>query len=656
MLPCETGRELALLEPGFVDPGRACVWFPCLTGITAPGYNESRTFPDLRPPNSDTLPRFLHTAADLIRRVLFLARPYGRQKLVVVFCLSLAQGIFQVIGVTSIFPFLAIAADPERIRNSQFGRRFLELLPPMDNRELLMTAGVIAVAALLLSNAVNLIAEYARTRYAHNFGHWLRVRLLRRIVSQPYGYFLERNSSDLLKKVVGDVLSYVSDVLLPLLDSVARALTAVFLLATLFLVHPLIALTAAIGLGAFYLIVFRLLARKRREINEGLRNSSAGSYREAHQMLSGIKPVKVHRAEEHFLGRFGAHSAILAKMSGQVPIFANSPRYLIEPITFGGVVVAVMILAAKGRNFSDILPNLGVMAFAGYRLLPALQLLYGQLTQLASMRHSLDEVYEEFVAAESESGIEDADRDAQIRRARPFDWNHAVTLDGIRFNYPHSSKLILGGLSLTIRKNSSVAFIGPTGSGKSTLVDLLLGLHRPTGGRILVDGQPLTPELIPAWQASIGYVPQDIFLIDDTIARNIALGVPETEIDTERLCEACATAQILDFIRGELPQGFQTEVGERGVRLSGGQRQRLGLARALYHQPSLLILDEATSALDTETEAKLIEALRSLTGKLSIVLVAHRLSTVADCQEVFDLARNANRDLTEKHDATQRIF
>jgi len=224
------------------------------------------------------LPRFFHTTVDLIRRVLFLARPYGRKKLALVFSLSLAQGIFQVIGVTSIFPFLAIAAYPERIRNSQFGRRFLELLPPMDNRQLLLTAGIIAIAALLLSNAVNLMAEYARTRYAYSFGHWLRVRLLRRIVSQPYGYFLQRNSSELLKKVIGDVSNYVSGVLLPLLDSVARALTAALLLATLFLVHPLIALAAAGGFGAFYLIVFRLLTRKRNEINEALKNSSAGSY------------------------------------------------------------------------------------------------------------------------------------------------------------------------------------------------------------------------------------------------------------------------------------------------------------------------------------------------------------------------------------------
>jgi len=349
----------------------------------------------------------------------------------------------------------------------------------------------------------------------------------------------------------------------------------------------------------------------------------------------------VHRAEEHFLGRFGKHSAIVAKMSARVPTFANGPRYLVEPLAFGGLVLIVMVLAAKGRSFSDVLPNLGVMALAGYRLLPALQLLYGQLSELTSMRHSLDEVYDEFVVAESDLNISDERGNENIRLAQPYVWNDAITLDAVSFSYSQAKRPILDRLSLTIKKNTSVAFIGPTGSGKSTLIDLLLGLHQPTGGRILIDGRPLTPALIPAWQASIGYVPQDIFLIDDTITRNIALGIPDTEIEVNRLREVCATAQVLDFIEHELPQGFQSKVGERGVRLSGGQRQRLGLARALYHQPSLLILDEATSALDTETEARLIEALRSLSGKLTIVLVAHRLSTVADCEEVFDLAGKA---------------
>jgi len=583
------------------------------------------------------MPPFIHNLSDLLRRVLFLARPYGRAKLAGVFLLSLAQAVFQVIGVTSIFPFLALAADPDRIRRSNFGTRFLSLFPPMENFQLLLVAGVIAIAAILLSNAVNLLADYARTRYAQNFAHWLRVRLLRRMASQPYTYFLQRNSGDLLKKVLGDVLNYTTGVLLPILDMVARTVTTVLLLATLFLVQPVIALSAAIGLGGFYVITFRLFARKRREVDENLRKHSIGYYREANQMLGGIKPVKVQRAEEHFLARFAGHSAIIAKMGARMAVF-NSARYIVEPLAFGGLVVAVLLLAVKGRDFSDILPNLAVMALAGYRLLPAIQLLYTQLTQVSSMRHAVDEVYDEFVEAETDGSVSPATSSDAMARARPLRWNDSITLREISFRYPDASRLVLEEFSLTIAKNISLGVIGPTGSGKSTFVDLLLGLYQPTTGEILIDDKPLTPALVPAWQASIGYVPQDIFLIDDTIARNIAFGLPDNEIDPARLREACAMAQLLEFIEGELPAGFDTSVGERGVRLSGGQRQRIGLARALYHRPSLLILDEATSALDVATEAKLLEALGSLAGKLTMVVAAHRLSTIAGCDKVVDLS------------------
>jgi len=586
------------------------------------------------------MPRFVHNVSNLLRRVLFLARPYGRAKLAGVFSLALAQAVFQVIGATSIFPFLAIAADPDRIRRSHFGLRFLALLPPMNNWELLITTGVIAIVGVLLSNAINLLSEYVRTCYAGNFAHWLRVRLLRRMASQPYTYFLQRNSGELLKKIFTDVVNYTNGVLLPLLDTVARALTAVLLLATLFLVQPVIALSAAIGLGGFYLITFRLLARKRREVDENLRTHATGFYLEAHQMLGGIKPVKVHRAEEHFLGRFADHSAILAKMGARVAIL-NSARYLVEPLAFAGLVVAVLLLAAKGRDFSDILPNLGVMALAGYRLLPSLQLLYSQLTQVSSMRHAVDEVYDEFVEAESDGSVSPAISTDVLARARPCRWKDSITLRKISFRYPGALRPVLEDFSLSIAKNTSLGVIGPTGSGKSTFVDLLLGLYQPTAGEILIDDEPLTLALVPAWQASIGYVPQDIFLIDDTIARNIAFGLPDTEIDPVRLREACVLAQLIEFIEIELPAGFDTIVGERGVRLSGGQRQRIGLARALYHRPSLLILDEATSALDVATEAKLLEALRSLAGKLTIVVAAHRLSTIAGCDKVVDLSNKS---------------
>ena len=584
------------------------------------------------------MPRFINNGFDLLRRVLFLARPYGRAKLFFVFLLSLAQAVFQVIGVTSIFPFLAVAADPDRIRRSHFGVSFLSVVPPMDNRQLLFVAGLIAVAGLLVSNAVNLLAEYTRTSYTQRFAHWLRVRLLRQMASQPYIYFLQRNSGDLLKKVLGDVTNYTTGVLLPLLDTVARALTAVLLLATLFLVQPVIALSAGIVLGGFYIIVFRLLSRKRREVDDNLRISIGGFFREAHQMLGGIKPVKVHRAEEHFLSRFARHSAVVARMNARLPIFGSSPRYVLEPIAFGGLVIAVMLLAAKGRDFSDILPNLGVMAVAGYRLLPSLQLLYSQLTQVSSMRHAVGEVYDEFVAAESDQSITPDPHSDVATRVKPLAWNDAIVLRDVSFRYPRVARTALHHMSLTIPKNSSLGVIGPTGSGKSTLVDLLLGLYQPTGGDVLIDGRPLTPALVPAWQATIGYVPQDIFLIDDTIARNVAFGLADDEIDSERLSDACGMAQILDFIETELSNGFETYVGERGIRLSGGQRQRIGLARALYHRPSVLVLDEATSALDVATEAKLLQALRDLSGKLTMVVAAHRLSAVANCDQVVDLA------------------
>jgi ATP-binding cassette, subfamily B, bacterial PglK len=586
------------------------------------------------------LSRFIHNVADLIRRVLFLARPYGRAKLGAIFSLSLAQALFQVIGITSIFPFLAIAADPERIRRSHFGTRFLGLFPPMENRQLLLVAGTIAIFALLLSNAVNLLSEYARTRYAQNFGHWLRVRLLRRMASQPYTYFLQRNSGDLLKKIVSDVSNYTGGVLLPLLDTIARALTAVLLLATLFLVQPVIALSAAVVLGAYYVVIFRLLGRKRRETDEGLRTSFAGSYREAQQMLGGIKTVKVHRAEEYFLSRFSRYSAVLSQMYARLPVFANSARYFVEPLAFGGLVVAVLLLAARGRDFSDILPNLGVMALAGYRLLPSFQLLYAQLTQVSSMRHVVDEVYDEFFAAETDKSIPHAISVESFTPANPFRWNNAITLCEVLYRYPNASRPALDGLSVVIPKNTSLGVIGPTGSGKSTFVDLLLGLYYPTAGEILIDGQPLTPTLVPSWRDSIGYVPQDIFLIDDTVARNIAFGLPDEKIDHARLHEACVMAQILDFIETELANGFDTNVGERGIRLSGGQRQRIGLARALYQRPSLLILDEATSALDVATEAKLLNALCSLSGKLTMIVAAHRLSAVANCEQVIDLGND----------------
>ncbi len=581
--------------------------------------------------------KIFHNTADLIRKIYILATPYGRRKLAFVSGLSLAQGIFQVLGVTSIFPFLALAAAPERLRNSQFGNMLLDFLPEMDNDQLLLLAGYFAIFMLLASNGVNLLAEFTRTRYAHRFGHWLRTGLLRKIASRPYGDFLKENSSILVKKVVGDVMQFTTGVLLPLLDSFARLITVALLVISLFFVHKQIALIAAFGLGAFYVIVFKIFGKWRAKTTSGLRASNRASFAAAQQLFSGIKPIKVHRAEEPFIERFSIHSAIQARLMAWVAVTSGGPRYLLEPLAFGGVVAAVLLYVSRGQDLAAILPNLGVMALAGYRLLPALQLLYSQINQLTTMRHALDEIYDEYLSVERSLAQRKECRRDRLEAPTPLCWERAITLEEVSFQYPGTESPTIDKLSLRIPRNSSLGIVGTTGCGKSTLVDLILGLHVPTSGRILFDDTELAPENRRAWRGSIGYVPQDIFLIDDTIAANVAFGIHSDQVDQDSLRQAAKAAQILDFIE-DLPNSWETGVGERGIQLSGGQRQRIGIARALYHKPAMLILDEATSALDQETERRVIDSTKSLQGSLTIIIVAHRHTAIEGCDQCTDLS------------------
>lgn len=590
-------------------------------------------------------PAFWRNGTELVRKVYELARPYGRKKLAAVTGVSLLQGLFQMLGVTSIFPFLALAADPARLRNSNYGRKFLELLPPMDDGRLLVVAGLFAIAMLVLSNAMNFFAEYARNRYGYGFAHWLRTGLLRKIVSQPYGYFLQANNAVLIKKVGSDALLYSQGLLLPLLDSFARVVTVLFLLAALFLVQPEIALACTVVLGGFYLLLFGKLKGWRRGVSEKFKSASRGLWAECRKLLDGIKPVKVHGVEEELLGQFSSYSLLQARAAEQVPMASSTPRYLIEPVALGALVAVVLVYATRGMDLLAILPNLGVIALVSYRLLPTFQLLYGQMTQLTSNRHALEEVYEELRAAEKAMEKESGPRRAgHFPRANPLKWEKEIRLEKVGFGYPGAKRPVIEGLDLVIPKNSSLGIVGETGSGKSTFVDLLLGLHTPTAGRILVDGVPLEAENLRAWRAGIGYVPQDIFLIDESIIANIAFGLPEKEIDPAAVRAAAEAAQIRSFIEKDLPRGFETKVGERGVRLSGGQRQRIGLARALYHRPELLILDEATSALDNATEAEVMKAINKLRGKITLIIVAHRLSTVKGCRLRISLNKAVSKE------------
>jgi ATP-binding cassette, subfamily B, bacterial PglK len=573
-----------------------------------------------------------------------IIRPYGRRRLLLVFLLLLLQGVFQIIGVSSIYPFLALAADPETFRNSYYGDWVLSIMPEMANDTLLFWAGVLAVSMLLLSNAANLLSEIGRVSYTRGLGHWLRVRLLRRIANRPYGYFLHRNSGELLKKIVTDVPAYVNGVVLQILEVVTRVITTILIVSFLIYLSPVVSVGATLFFGTVYGIAFLLLRGLRSRVSLRLKAANRGISKHANQLIGGIKPAKVHEVVDVFIKDFSSHSEDQAKAAAWVPIIGNGMRYLIEPLAFGGLVVLVLVLSGGQGSFASLVPTLGVMALAGYRLLPAVQGIYGSMNAISTHRHTVEEIEEEFRDEGSQSMPRKRAKRVEGGSSLP-PLSRAIEARNIQFRYQGSTSAIFENLTFRIPAQVSFAIVGRTGTGKSTLVDLLLGLHAPTSGQIIVDGEQITQENASSWRTQVGYVPQDIFLLDGTIAANIAFGVSQEEVDPCRLRESAERAQILKFIEDDLPGGFDTLVGERGVRLSGGQKQRIGLARALYRRPRVLILDEATSSLDVDTEASLVDALEELHGELTMIVIAHRLSTIERCDvrlDLNDLVRSPN--------------
>jgi ATP-binding cassette subfamily C protein len=572
---------------------------------------------------------------NLLVRCYRLALPYGRLKLFAVLGLILFNGLLQLIGVTSIFPFFALAADPDRLRNSKFGTWFLDLLPQMDNNHLLVVAGSFSILMLLVASISSIASEVIRIRYAYGFCHWLRRRLFESYATRPYEFFLRRNTADLNQKLL-DVMTFIQSVLLPVGEILTRILMVILLVGTVFLVQPVVAIAAIVFLGGFYLGVFLWIRPRAKIIGEMLWQHNIGFGKNSHQFLHGIKTVLVHGCTRYFMDQALSHSAKIGRAQSKIPIYSGGPRYMIEPIAFGGLVAIVIVLALQGRPFSDILPNLSVMALAAYKLLPTLQLLFSQLVTVSASSYTLGQLEDEILQLETES--EPISVLGESSRGLIFD--KEIKLENIAFSYAEGTAPIMKGFHLTIRKNESIGIAGPSGSGKSTLVDLILGLHIPQEGAIMIDGEALSARNMTSWRGMIGYVPQDIYLLDETIAENIAFGIPVEEIDRVSLRSAAEGAQILEFVEKELPEGFQTTVGERGIRLSGGQRQRIGLARALYHKPKVLILDEATSALDTHTELAVMETIHQLQGSLTMITIAHRLSTLEKCDRVIQIREN----------------
>ncbi len=527
----------------------------------------------------------------------------------------------------ALLPFLARIANPEAVGGQSFLARQLASFRLPGSSDSLLGLTVLFSVVAIAAGAVRILLTWATNSYVFSLGHEVGVKVYDRVLRQPYSYHVSRNSSSVLA-ALRQVQAITAGVMLPLLQSISGIIIGVFVVAALFVLSSFITFVIFAGFGAVYLAMSLVIRKHLKRNARIIASAQAEGIRSVQEGLGGIRDVIINDTQPYFLSRYSELDSRLQRANATNALAAGAPRFAIEAA--GMVIIAALayFLILRSNNAGEVLPVLGTFVLGAQRLLPSMQLVYGNWALILSNLAGAEVVLQ---ALEAPLGPEWSQPPA---KRLPFD--RAIVLRDVSFRYAPDQQPILERFNLTISKGTKVGFVGKTGSGKSTTVDLVMGLLEPTSGAIEIDGQRLDGASRRAWQRQIAHVPQSIFLADASIADNIAFGIDPATIDLERVLNAAQQAALADFIES-LPQGYETRVGERGVRLSGGQRQRIGIARALYKQASVLVFDEATSALDMETEAAVMEAIRELPTDLTILIIAHRLTTVENCDEIITL-------------------
>jgi ABC-type multidrug transport system fused ATPase/permease subunit len=569
-----------------------------------------------------------------LRQVWAILSPPERRQLLLLTPAVVLMALLETAGVASIVPFLGLLSDPNIVeRNARLAWAY-EALGFTSRQSFFFAVGIAVLVIVTVGNVVSALTTWALLRFSWMRNHSLAVRLLGAYLRQPYEFFLHTNTTDLGKNILSEVQTVVTGIIVQGVQLCTRVVVIAFVIASLLVIDPWMALGVMVAFGgvygALYLAVRKNIARRGKErVALNLER-----FKIAQEALGGVKELKLYGLEPVAIEAFSTSSRAFASRSSTNAVVGQMPKFALETIALGGVLVMVLYLLRQGEALEGVLPVIGLYAFAAYRMLPALQTIFAGATTVRFNLGALEILHRDLAQKTTSQEAPST--------STTLPWSQAVELQDVRFRYVGGHKDTLGGISLRLAAGEWIAFVGQTGAGKSTLVDVLLGLLRPSSGAVVVDGVAIDgEEQRRAWQRSAGYVPQQIFLVDDTLSHNIAFGVPAADVDVDRVRWAAQVAQIAGFIESELPLGYETKIGERGVRLSGGQRQRIGIARALYRRPKLLVLDEATSALDGPTEAAFFAALHDQLSDVAVVSIAHRLSTTRDFDRIYVLDAGA---------------
>ena len=560
--------------------------------------------------------------------------PLDKRKVIYVLFLVMLMACVESAGVLSIMPFLAVLSNPQIIETTPFLQKIYTGLAVESTEQFIVYLGFFSFIIVVFSAMLKIVTQYAVNRFSNLQRHYFAERLLKIYLNQKYEFYIQRNSSVLIKNVLSEVDQLILTMILPTLTMLSYGVVLLAMVNILLMYDPFMAIGTACILIFFYFSIFILVKNKLKRIGKEYTQANKERYQSCQEALAGIKDVIINNAKQSYIEQFEKSSRVFARHFATRDTLGQIPLNIIETVGYGLLIGVAILLVISGKDVSHILPVLGLYGFAAYRMLPAAQNIYRSMSQLKFSEQVLKVLMPEF-ELEAEST-----RLKGLTRLSELSFKRKIRLENLHFAYPNRSDTpILNNFSLEISKNTSLGIMGKSGSGKSTLMDIMLGLLTPTQGKIYIDDVELSESNVVEWRNIVGYVPQFIYLVDKTIAENIAFGIPKNQIDLEQVKKVAKLAQIDSFITQDLKNGYAEVVGERGVMLSGGQRQRIGIARALYKNPEVLFMDEATSALDTETEKAINESIHNLDGKITVILITHKKNSIQGFTKVIHIEK-----------------